>query len=133
MSIGMSENGDCFRCEWPRCGAEFRRKDHLTRHLRSHYDTRPYVCPREDCKQAFRTSWHLKRHVKRIHEEPHRCPTCNLAFIKKASLHRHIVQEHHGVHPYQCEKCRAGFFSEQGLNDHNRLHGTSPTRLRSIY
>ena len=120
-----SEKEDEFKCPWTDCGAAFRRKDHLTRHIRSHNDERPYPCPIDGCKASFRTSWHLKRHVKRVHEEPHRCDTCGKQFTKKAGLRRHTVLEHGENHPYQChhQECGTGFFSPQALNDHLALHG----------
>ncbi|XP_053556165.1 zinc finger protein 281 [Bombina bombina] len=49
---------------------------------------KPHIC--EHCSAAFRSSYHLRRHVL-IHtgERPFQCSQCNMSFIQKYLLQRH--------------------------------------------
>uniref|UniRef100_A0A8C4XFK7 C2H2-type domain-containing protein n=1 Tax=Erpetoichthys calabaricus TaxID=27687 RepID=A0A8C4XFK7_ERPCA len=51
-------------------------------------NSKPHIC--EHCNAAFRSSYHLRRHVL-IHtgERPFRCSQCNMSFIQKYLLQRH--------------------------------------------
>ncbi|CAJ0939661.1 unnamed protein product [Ranitomeya imitator] len=62
-----------------------------------------FIC--EHCYGAFRSSYHLKRHLY-IHtgERPHECDMCDMKFIQKYHLDRH-KRVHSGEKPYQCERC----------------------------
>ncbi|KAF6122808.1 zinc finger protein 740 [Phyllostomus discolor] len=62
-----------------------------------------FVC--EHCFGAFRSSYHLKRHIL-IHtgEKPFECDVCDMRFIQKYHLERH-KRVHSGEKPYQCERC----------------------------
>ncbi|NXV39568.1 ZN740 protein, partial [Rissa tridactyla] len=62
-----------------------------------------FIC--EHCFGAFRSSYHLKRHLL-IHtgEKPFECDVCDMRFIQKYHLERH-KRVHSGEKPYQCERC----------------------------
>ncbi|KAF4965416.1 hypothetical protein FZEAL_10763 [Fusarium zealandicum] len=51
-------------CPIPTCGRLFKRLEHLKRHVRTHTQERPYVCPH--CSKAFSRSDNLAQH-KRTH------------------------------------------------------------------
>ncbi|KIW26674.1 uncharacterized protein PV07_06489 [Cladophialophora immunda] len=52
-------------CPIPSCGRLFKRLEHLKRHVRTHTQERPYVCPY--CNKAFSRSDNLAQH-RRTHE-----------------------------------------------------------------
>ncbi|KAG8532177.1 uncharacterized protein KY384_003817 [Bacidia gigantensis] len=52
-------------CPIPTCGRLFKRLEHLKRHVRTHTQERPYVCPH--CNKAFSRSDNLAQH-RRTHE-----------------------------------------------------------------
>ncbi len=62
-------------CTVSGCLMRFTRSDELTRHLRIHTNTRPYIC--SYCSRAFTRSDHLKTHL-RVHtgEKPYKCDHC---------------------------------------------------------
>lgn len=51
-------------CPIPTCGRLFKRLEHLKRHVRTHTQERPYICPH--CSKAFSRSDNLAQH-KRTH------------------------------------------------------------------
>ncbi|KAL4901595.1 hypothetical protein BDW74DRAFT_71374 [Aspergillus multicolor] len=51
-------------CVCPYCQRDFRRREHLQRHVRLHTNEKPYVC---DCKEAFARRDLLKRHQRLAH------------------------------------------------------------------
>ncbi|XP_008573058.1 PREDICTED: zinc finger protein 740 isoform X2 [Galeopterus variegatus] len=71
-----------------------------------------FIC--EHCYGAFRSSYHLKRHIL-IHtgEKPFECDICDMRFIQKYHLERH-KRVHSGEKPYQCERCHQEAFLEEG-------------------
>lgn len=54
-------------CPIPTCGRLFKRLEHLKRHVRTHTQERPYICPH--CSKAFSRSDNLAQH-KRTHDRP---------------------------------------------------------------
>uniref|UniRef100_A0A8C0CU04 Zinc finger protein 740 n=1 Tax=Balaenoptera musculus TaxID=9771 RepID=A0A8C0CU04_BALMU len=77
-----------------------------------------FVC--EHCFGAFRSSYHLKRHIL-IHtgEKPFECDICDMRFIQKYHLERH--KRVHSGKPYQCERCHQCFSRTDRLLRHKRM------------
>ncbi|XP_021238148.1 zinc finger protein 740 isoform X3 [Numida meleagris] len=78
-----------------------------------------FIC--EQCCGAFRSSYHLKRHIL-IHtgEKPFECDVCDMRFIQKYHLERH-KRVHSGEKPYQCERCMQSFSRTDRLLRHKRM------------
>ncbi|XP_054663161.1 zinc finger protein 740 isoform X5 [Grus americana] len=78
-----------------------------------------FIC--EQCFGAFRSSYHLKRHIL-IHtgEKPFECDVCDMRFIQKYHLERH-KRVHSGEKPYQCERCMQSFSRTDRLLRHKRM------------
>ncbi|KAM6397294.1 zinc finger protein 148 isoform 2-T4 [Pluvialis apricaria] len=78
-----------------------------------------HVC--EHCNAAFRTNYHLQRHVF-IHtgEKPFRCDECGMRFIQKYHMERH-KRTHSGEKPYQCEYCLQYFSRTDRVLKHKRM------------
>nr|XP_042698124.1 zinc finger protein 740 isoform X1 [Chrysemys picta bellii] len=78
-----------------------------------------FIC--EHCYGAFRSSYHLKRHIL-IHtgEKPFECDLCDMRFIQKYHLERH-KRVHSGEKPYQCERCMQSFSRTDRLLRHKRM------------
>ncbi|XP_069791393.1 zinc finger protein 148 isoform X2 [Narcine bancroftii] len=78
-----------------------------------------HIC--EHCNAAFRTNYHLQRHVF-IHtgEKPFQCDECDMRFIQKYHMERH-KRTHSGEKPYQCEYCQQYFSRTDRVLKHKRM------------
>ncbi|XP_057673887.1 zinc finger protein 281-like isoform X2 [Corythoichthys intestinalis] len=93
-------------------------------------DNKPHIC--EHCSAAFRSSYHLRRHVL-IHtgERPFRCSQCNMSFIQKYLLQRH-EKIHSGEKPFSCDQCNMRFIQKYHMERHKRTHsGEKPYRCEN--
>ncbi|XP_068120441.1 zinc finger protein 281 isoform X2 [Hyperolius riggenbachi] len=81
---------------------------------------KPHIC--EHCNAAFRSSYHLRRHVL-IHtgERPFQCSQCNMSFIQKYLLQRH-EKIHSGEKPFNCDQCNMKFIQKYHMERHKRTH-----------
>uniref|UniRef100_A0A9J7ZHN1 Zinc finger protein 281 n=2 Tax=Cyprinus carpio TaxID=7962 RepID=A0A9J7ZHN1_CYPCA len=94
-------------------------------------NSKPHIC--EHCNAAFRSSYHLRRHVL-IHtgeqlffscltgEKPFSCDQCNMRFIQKYHMERH-KRTHSGEKPYKCDTCLQYFSRTDRLLKHKRTCG----------
>ncbi|KAM9343839.1 zinc finger protein 740b isoform 2-T2 [Pholidichthys leucotaenia] len=78
-----------------------------------------FIC--DHCYGAFRSSYHLKRHIlTHTGEKPFACDACDMRFIQRYHLDRH-KRVHSGEKPYQCERCHQNFSRTDRLLRHRRL------------
>uniref|UniRef100_W5N536 P43 5S RNA-binding protein n=2 Tax=Lepisosteus oculatus TaxID=7918 RepID=W5N536_LEPOC len=82
----------------PLCPAEFKTRQSLRRHKRSHTREKPVLaCPNEGCAASFTTAFNLQHHIRKEHLKlfKYRCyyPDCPRVFAMRESLTRHVV--HH--------------------------------------
>nr|XP_020669290.1 zinc finger protein 148 isoform X4 [Pogona vitticeps] len=82
--------------------------------------TKSHIC--EHCNAAFRTNYHLQRHVF-IHtgEKPFQCSQCEMRFIQKYLLQRH-EKIHTGEKPFRCDECGMRFIQKYHMERHKRTH-----------
>jgi uncharacterized Zn-finger protein len=66
----------------------------------------------EKCSKTFSNSIHLRRHIKRMHDEfYYECCYCKGSFGSKQSLNYHLF-EHRGFRPFHCTACPAQFVKQ---------------------
>ena len=68
-SLSNSNKPMEYKCKKPGCHGRFKRREHVTRHMKSHLDDKPHVCWVPGCNRAFsrgdNLSAHCKTHSKR--------------------------------------------------------------------
>uniref|UniRef100_A0A3Q0RRF4 P43 5S RNA-binding protein n=1 Tax=Amphilophus citrinellus TaxID=61819 RepID=A0A3Q0RRF4_AMPCI len=91
----MAKHPATFTCQV--CKKEFKKVDSLRRHKRMHASHKPVlVCPRDDCKAYFSTTFNLQHHIRKVHLDllKYRCsfPDCPRMFAMRESMTRHLLR-----------------------------------------
>uniref|UniRef100_A0A3Q2Q594 Zinc finger protein 740 n=1 Tax=Fundulus heteroclitus TaxID=8078 RepID=A0A3Q2Q594_FUNHE len=102
-----------------------------------------FIC--DHCYGAFRSSYHLKRHILTHTGEtprgwrrastfmcPYACDACDMRFIQRYHLDRH-KRVHSGEKPYQCDRCHQNFSRTDRLLRHRRLCTAGVSKEESQY
>ena len=112
-------NGKAIECH--DCGAKFKRKVQIQKHMRTHTGEKPYKCTM--CSSAFKHKDVLDGHIKGVHlaERPFSCVTCSGKFKSTSDLKVH-TRTHTGEKPYKCTMCSSAFKDRSSLNCHMRTH-----------
>lgn len=84
----------CFKCSETIYG----NKHALAYHLCTHTKEKPFKCPVAGCYNQFLQPSHLRTHEK-IHAntKPYTCDRCNLRFVQKITLERHMRSQQHAT------------------------------------
>ena len=53
-----------------------------------------------------------------LHQSMKECNECNVRFVNKQSLKRHIEKVHEGKKPFMYYECKVEFGNKQSLNRH---------------
>ena len=76
-------------------------------------------------RKSFKTSNHLKKHIKTIHEgrKDFKCDSCGKSFTAAGSLKIHINTIHEGHKDFKCDSCGKSFTIASYLDKHiNKVH-----------
>ncbi|MCJ1478453.1 Strongly-conserved Zn-finger binding protein (TFIIIA) [Lambiella insularis] len=115
-------------CTYPDCTKSFNRQARLNEHMRSHTNTRPFVCPHKPCTKDFLRDTHLKHHIKSAHSNVRdyvcKYEGCEKSFATGTRLKRHHAA-HEGREKYKCKV--------NGCGQIFRKHGTLQAHMASVH
>ncbi|EDW83750.1 uncharacterized protein Dwil_GK13775 [Drosophila willistoni] len=109
----------------PTCMREFKKKEHLTQHVKLHDGIRPFRCTEEGCDKAFSRKEHLSRHlISHSGQKMFTCEVCKKFFSRKDNLNKH--KRIHAQPPnetlYSCDICNKNFASKLHYEKHREMH-----------
>lgn len=113
-----------YKCEYENCLKSFNMISTLKDHIRTHDNTKPFVC--FICNRGFSQNTNLKQHIRRHNQiKPFKCnwdsSICNKTFVSKGELESHL-RKHSGLHPFECKTCNSKFTTSSSLVKHKRIH-----------
>ena len=74
------------------------------------------------CDKTFNNTWHLKCHIKNVHEGyKHKCNNCEKEYKSLGSLVLHKKSVHLGI-TYKCNQCEKTFAQKFNLEKHKTSH-----------
>lgn len=116
------------RCTYEGCDKSFNRPAKLAQHVRSHTNTRSFVCPHVLCTKDFLRDSHLKHHVKSAHSDvrDYTCDwkDCCKSFVTATRLKRHRAT-HEGREKFRC--------TIDGCSQTFRKHGTLQRHILTVH
>lgn len=116
------------RCTYADCDKSFNRPAKLAQHLRSHTNTRPFLCPHPLCSKDFLRESHLKHHVKSAHSDV-RDYVCERGDCGKRFVNATRLKRHYAAHDGR-EKCRC---TVTGCGQTFRKHGTLQKHVLTVH
>jgi uncharacterized Zn-finger protein len=98
---------------------QFDRLNYLYRNISSHG---PFFCKVDGCDKEFKRKDNLKCHLKTHipnRSRPFECQKCNRGYLRHVDLSRHIETVHLGVRKHFCQVCNKSFTRKEGLRIHS--------------
>lgn len=111
------------------CGKEFKRKDHLQKHVIIHSDAKPFPCL--VCGKSFARKDRLKDHCVIHLSNGWSCYFCGRMFSQRCILRKHEMI-HRGVKPFSCELCDCRFSRKNDLIRHFTIHTGEKNHLCEV-
>jgi len=124
----------------PECKKQFHRSTNLSHHMIVHSNEEPFVCSK--CLKAFKWRRAFRAHTRTEHR--FNCEECQLSFVVKPGLERHVNKCHRGditkecsninARPYACSQCPNKFTLKRSLECHTRnTHGFQCTNCDVLF
>ena len=117
------------RCTFEDCCKRFNRSARLIEHLRSHTNSRPFICPQNGCEKNFLRDTHLKHHIKSAHSSvrDYVCSwdRCGKGFATGTRLRRHEAA-HESKEKWQCT-------AYSGCDLTFRKHDTLQRHIKTVH
>lgn len=111
LSRHPSDLNKIHRCTFNGCKRSYNRPAKLEEHVRSHTNTRLFICPHSPCTKDFLRDSHLKQHIKSAHSDvrDYHCNQdgCQKSFLTATRLKRHQAA-HDGREKFRCMKTGCG-------------------------
>ncbi|KAH8361701.1 hypothetical protein KR200_003222 [Drosophila serrata] len=120
---GRSTGGSELIC--PTCNREFKKKEHLTQHVKLHAGLRPFKCSEDGCDKAFSRKEHLSRHlISHSGQKMYTCEVCRKPFSRKDNLNKHkrIHTQTANETLYCCDVCNKNFATKLHYEKHREMH-----------
>lgn len=100
-----------FKCKV--CLKSFKKKEHMTQHMKLHAGLRPFKCNENYCNKAFSRKEHLMRHmVSHTGKKLFHCDICQKYFSRKDNLNKHRrthTENSNSNGEFVCEMCQKCF------------------------
>lgn len=100
-----------FKCKV--CLKSFKKKEHMTQHMKLHAGLRPFKCNENYCNKAFSRKEHLMRHmVSHTGKKLFHCDICQKYFSRKDNLNKHRrthTENSNSNGEFVCELCQKCF------------------------
>ncbi|KAJ8905784.1 hypothetical protein NDN08_002289 [Rhodosorus marinus] len=110
----------------PHCGATFKRKYEMQRHVKSiHLKEKRHTCT--VCDKGFFQRSHLTVHMRTVHERKKDdvCTICGRSFATKYKVDRHVRAVHNKERTFKCVHCGSTYYQSSDLKRHVRLQHPS--------
>lgn len=106
------------------CGAGFKIRTFLNRHMNTHTRELEYHCSL--CNKVYAHKSGLEYHMKsHLNIKPFKCDRCGKSFVGNQLLVSH-QRTHSGEKPYCCRICHQRFSQHSIMYRHMRSHGNAP-------
>ncbi|KAH8288389.1 hypothetical protein KR054_002096 [Drosophila jambulina] len=109
----------------PTCNREFKKKEHLTQHVKLHAGLRPFKCSEDGCDKSFSRKEHLSRHlISHSGQKMYTCEVCRKPFSRKDNLNKHkrIHTQTANDTLYCCDVCNKNFATKLHFEKHREMH-----------